>query len=191
MHILLVDTSGDYLRLAIANDSNLLLNINYKLGRYINENLLTIIDNSLKNIKLDIADIDEYNVIKGPGSFTGIRIGIATIMGFALSFNKPFYGISLLDAYALTLDCSEMVVIYPLRKGIGVAKYYNFDNDNFSDYKLINSDSEMTFSNKNILYDNNFDLSKSLLNKKIVHLKGDYKPLYFLDYYSKKINYKR
>ena len=47
---------------------------------------------------LNVADVDLFAVAAGPGSFTGLRIGIATLQGFALANNRPLVGVSALDA---------------------------------------------------------------------------------------------
>lgn len=54
-----------------------------------NEVILSLIDNLLKSAGIELKDIDRYGVVVGPGSFTGIRVGIATIKAFRDVFNKP------------------------------------------------------------------------------------------------------
>ena len=60
-------------------------------------------ENMLKTAEVDIKDVDLFAVAAGPGSFTGVRIGIATLKGLAAPFDKPCVGISTLEAMAQNL----------------------------------------------------------------------------------------
>lgn len=62
--------------------------------------LLPLIDQALKSCRLTVGDLDGLAAVRGPGSFTGLRIGISTVKGLALAGNKPLAGISSLDALA-------------------------------------------------------------------------------------------
>jgi len=62
--------------------------------------LLSMIDNLLTHCGLSIADIERFCVTQGPGSFTGLRIGVATIKGLATAQHKPCVGVSTLKAMA-------------------------------------------------------------------------------------------
>jgi tRNA threonylcarbamoyladenosine biosynthesis protein TsaB len=67
------------------------------------ERLLPLIDFWLREAELSLADLDGIAVTLGPGSFTGLRIGLATAKGLALGAGKPLLGIPTLDALALNL----------------------------------------------------------------------------------------
>lgn len=62
--------------------------------------LLPMAEDLLKNLELAPSDIDAFAVAIGPGSFTGIRIGVATVKGMAFALDKPCYGVSSLEAMA-------------------------------------------------------------------------------------------
>ena len=64
------------------------------------EILLPLLENALKQYGADISDIDLFAVSAGPGSFTGVRIGAATVKGLAFAEGKPCAGISALEAMA-------------------------------------------------------------------------------------------
>jgi tRNA threonylcarbamoyladenosine biosynthesis protein TsaB len=66
-------------------------------------NLPTEIMNVVSNTKNTIDSVDAFAVATGPGSFTGLRVGIATMQGLALATNKPLVGISALDALAISV----------------------------------------------------------------------------------------
>ena len=64
------------------------------------ETLLPMIENMLKSVKMDIDAIDRIAISNGPGSFTGIRIGISAVKGLAAARNIPCVGVSTLEAMA-------------------------------------------------------------------------------------------
>ncbi len=66
--------------------------------------LLTGIDWLLRENKIELAEVDGFAVGLGPGSFTGLRIALATVKGLATAMDKPLLGVSTLDA--LALNCS-------------------------------------------------------------------------------------
>lgn len=61
-----------------------------------------MVDDCLKSAGLPLEEIDAFAAAKGPGSFTGLRLGISTVAGFSLSTGKPLVGIETLRAMALT-----------------------------------------------------------------------------------------
>jgi tRNA threonylcarbamoyladenosine biosynthesis protein TsaB len=103
MKILAIDTSTIAASAAIVDEYKLHGEIftDYKLKH--SEKLLIIIDSLLKNLRMDIHDIDYFAVSQGPGSFTGLRIALATIKGFAIVENKPIITVSTLDTLAYSV----------------------------------------------------------------------------------------
>ena len=69
-----------------------------KNGMTHSENLLPLVDGALTAGGYDLSAIDLIAVSAGPGSFTGVRIGVATVKGLAYSGDKPVCGVSTLDA---------------------------------------------------------------------------------------------
>lgn len=57
----------------------------------------------LNDCNIDISEVDGFVVSKGPGSFTGLRIGMSTVKGLSMGSNKPYVSISSLDALAYSL----------------------------------------------------------------------------------------
>lgn len=103
MIILSVDSSSKVATAALMKDGNLLGEINLNDKREHSVILMTIIQQLLEANDLTVSDIDGYVVSKGPGSFTGLRIGMATIKGLSFGSNKPYVSISSLDALALSV----------------------------------------------------------------------------------------
>ena len=108
LKVLGIDTSTKSISVAICNDDEI-------IGEYfVNSTLahsctlLPMIDNLLKSTKISLDDIDAFAVTNGPGSFTGVRIGVSTVKGMALALDKPCVTVSTLEAIAYNLvdtDC--------------------------------------------------------------------------------------
>jgi tRNA threonylcarbamoyladenosine biosynthesis protein TsaB len=100
MRILGIDTSSTVATVAVLNEEKLESEIflNHKLQHSVI--LFPMIEEVLKMLQLTIDDIDAVAVSGGPGSFTGLRIGVAAAKGIAQGGSKKFIGISSLDAIA-------------------------------------------------------------------------------------------
>ncbi len=100
MNILAVDTAGKTAGVALMRDDRLLYEVYFDGGLTHSETLLPMIDTALKLCGLSCANIDLYGVNAGPGSFTGLRIGLAAVKGLAFPRNTPCAPVSTLEALA-------------------------------------------------------------------------------------------
>ncbi len=100
MKILAIDTSGQNCSVCILDEQKVICDFNLNTGITHSETLLPIIDTLCKFSKIDLKDIDVLACALGPGSFTGLRIGIATLKGFSLGTNQKVIGVSTLEALA-------------------------------------------------------------------------------------------
>ena len=103
MKILSIDTSSNICAVAILENETLLKEISQNNGFTHSENLMPMIQELFSALNLTLNDIDLIVCDKGPGSFTGIRIGTATAMGFSNSLNIESIGISSLEALAYNI----------------------------------------------------------------------------------------
>lgn len=104
MKILSIDTSSKICGVAVLEDTQLIKEISQDNGLTHSETLMPIIKNILAEINLNLSDIDLIVCDKGPGSFTGIRIGVATAKAFSDSLNIQTIGISSLEALAYNVQ---------------------------------------------------------------------------------------
>lgn len=93
------------------------------------ENLLPCIDRLFEKADITIKDIDAFSCVSGPGSFTGIRVGITTIRAFAYAYDKPCIDINYFDILARNADSSAEVTVL-LADGGNKMKYMTV-RDNF------------------------------------------------------------
>lgn len=96
MNYLLINTANDELVLIIYKNGQIFA-CNEKGAKKHNEILLPKLQELLDNAGLTLNEIDEYGVVIGPGSFTGVRVGVATVKAFKDVFNKPVRAINNLD----------------------------------------------------------------------------------------------
>ena len=83
MNILAIDTSTIVASVAIINEDKLVGEMMINHQKKHSEKLMTAIDHLLSDSGLVLSNIDVFGVVEGPGSFTGLRIGMATAKGFA------------------------------------------------------------------------------------------------------------
>ena len=101
MNILAIDTTTKKASVALQYN-NKIVDISEENEITHSEKLLPLIDTILTNNNLKINDIDLFAVLNGPGSFTGVRIGLATIKAFTMINNKEIFAISSLEAIAFS-----------------------------------------------------------------------------------------
>lgn len=100
MKILAIETSTMLGGIAIADDSGLIAEVRLNVKSTHSERLMTETDHLLKQSGLMISDIDVFAVATGPGSFTGLRIGLSTVKGFSYATGKPIISVPTLEAFA-------------------------------------------------------------------------------------------
>ena len=100
MITLSIDTANENIAVSLLKDQEVLTEVDYTMPRGQGEALIPLIQELLLKTKLVPSDIDQITVAIGPGSFTGVRIGMATARGIALALNIPVYGTTTLEASA-------------------------------------------------------------------------------------------
>lgn len=111
-----IDSATKTASVSIVKDDKVIASFTLNHKRTHSEKLLEMVDMALKVSQLDITDIDAFAVTKGPGSFTGLRIGLATIKGLCHALNKPCYPVSTIDALYENVSglCSDNTIIAPI-----------------------------------------------------------------------------
>jgi tRNA threonylcarbamoyladenosine biosynthesis protein TsaB len=119
MRILAADTSTMSGGLALLDDENLTVEWTLRSGRTHNRTLLKSIDSLLREAGWDLETIDAFAVASGPGSFTGLRIGMATMKVLAWARGKAYASICSLDALALPFcfSTNPVCALLDARKG--------------------------------------------------------------------------
>ena len=104
MKILAMESSALTASVAVCEDERLLAEYTVNNGNTHSENLLPMAESILSFLGLTVSDIDLFSVAAGPGSFTGVRIGVSTLKGLAFGTEKNCIGVSTLEALAYTMQ---------------------------------------------------------------------------------------
>ena len=107
MLILAFETSAKAASVALTQDGNLLGESYQNTGLTHSQTLMVMAEDLLKQCSKTVSDLDAVAVAEGPGSFTGVRIGVAAAKGLAWGAELPCYGVSTLEAMAVSLGVYE------------------------------------------------------------------------------------
>lgn len=166
MKILAIDTSTAAASAALMDNGYLRCEYMLNDGKKHSEKLINIMDLVIKNSGLEAKDIDAFAYSMGPGSFTGLRIGAAAVLGMAQALNKPVIGIPTLDGLAYNL-WGERGIICPMldaQRNMVYSSLYGFQGDKLVKHedlraigidnlieKLNNFDEDITFLGDGVL----------------------------------------
>jgi tRNA threonylcarbamoyladenosine biosynthesis protein TsaB len=135
MIVLGIDTSGYANALGIADDDRVLAEVNNSVGSNSIQGITADIDNALQTANISIKDIDGIGVGLGPGSWTGIRIGVTVGKMLAFSMGVPVAGVPTLEALAYGVYNMSLPVWAIIDVGTGdniYAAQYRADNENLA-----------------------------------------------------------
>ena len=129
------DTSSKTAAVALLQDDVILYDTIINVGLNHSEVLLPAIDQACLQTRIKIAEIDLFACTIGPGSFTGLRIGVSTLKGLVLGTGKPAVGISSLAALALNVSRSSKIICSVMDAGRGQVyiAYYLYNENGLID----------------------------------------------------------
>ena len=110
MLILAFESSAKAASAALLRDGRLVSQYSQNNGLTHSRTLLPMAEDLLKNTELTIGDVDLFAVAHGPGSFTGIRIGVSAVKGLSFPHDTPCYGVSTLEALAYCADTEDCII---------------------------------------------------------------------------------
>lgn len=110
MKILGIDTSGSALSVALLDGDRLQAEYLIDHGLTHSQRLMPLLDKLLRDCGAAVAEMDAFAVAKGPGSFTGLRIGVATVKALGFAEKKPVVGVSTLEALCYHLPEADGVL---------------------------------------------------------------------------------
>jgi len=111
MKILALETSAKAVSAAVTENGKVLCSGYQDTGLTHSRTLMPIVEHILKNTDLSMSDMDAIAVSAGPGSFTGIRIGISAAKGLAFAVDKPAVGVSTLAAMARNVAFADGLIV--------------------------------------------------------------------------------
>ena len=154
MKILAMDTSSVNATVAVSDEFRVLGEYTISNDRAHSQIIMPMLEDVLKHCALTVKDIDVFAVAIGPGSFTGLRIGMSAMKTLAQALNKPIIGVSSLDAVAASFYNNESYIcpIFDARRNeVYNALYQNgtkIVNDRVSDFDEL----LIELSDKNVIF---------------------------------------
>ncbi|MBQ2830856.1 MAG: tRNA (adenosine(37)-N6)-threonylcarbamoyltransferase complex dimerization subunit type 1 TsaB [Oscillospiraceae bacterium] len=121
MKLLAIETSAVSVSAAVVEDGRLIASAYQNTALTHSRTLMPMVDAMLQTAELRLADMDCFAVAAGPGSFTGLRIGISAVKGLAWALEKPCLAVSTLEAMAYSLrhmDCTIVCAMDARRQQI-------------------------------------------------------------------------
>ena len=194
---LFLNTSSEYLHIALLKDNKVYKEKYLKLAKALSKEALINIKYLLEENNLKPNDLEEIICVRGPGSFTGLRVGVTIAKTYAHFLNKKLYSLSSLEVLATSLNSEIIVPLINARRGYVYGAIYD------KDYNVLLKEQYLTLEklqekaesyNKKITYisNDNFPFLKTSsyipnLNNtlKFIKLKKE-EPLTFVPTYLKK-----
>lgn len=188
MKIFYIDTSSSYLYTGIVSSNSLLVDCKINFNRDLSKYALFEVEKLFNKANIKPKDIDKIIVVSGPGSFTGIRIGMTIAKIFAWSLNKEITTISSLDAMATSVDTDKIVVpIIDARRGYVYAGVYQkgkiilknqyikledllkYLDELHEEYVFVTNQDNLLYKNRLNYNPNILEIVKKYQNKKSIH----------------------
>ena len=139
MKILLIDTATSNVTVSIIENQTILYEYNDYINTDMASKILPIIDDGLKELKFTLSNIDKIFVVNGPGSFTGIRVGVTVAKTIAWALKKEIIPISSLELMATTQTNKKYIVpMIDARRGNVFCGVYDEDLNCIKEDKLVN-----------------------------------------------------
>ena len=101
MNILMIDTSGPACGVAIAKEGRIICEMQLTSGKTHSQRVMPMVSSALDMCEMSVSDIDLFGVVVGPGSFTGVRIGVCAAKGLAHAWNKKCARLDALEVLAM------------------------------------------------------------------------------------------
>ncbi|MHA6252997.1 tRNA (adenosine(37)-N6)-threonylcarbamoyltransferase complex dimerization subunit type 1 TsaB [Oceanobacillus sp. CAU 1775] len=164
MKLLAIDTSNNVLGIAIMEDDQIIGELVTNLNKNHSVRLMPAIHKLMGEVGVKAEDLEKIAIAKGPGSYTGVRIGLTTAKTLAWALNIPIVGVSSLEvlAYQGRFFDGYICPFFDARRGLVYSGLYKFENN-----QLVS-----IMEDKNMMMETLLE-NLSLENKKILFLSPD------------------
>ena len=169
MKLLSIDTSSDVCSVALLEDDVLIKELNKTDSKTHSENLMPLVDELFKSSGISLSDINVIACSIGPGSFTGIRIGIASVKAMAEAYNLPVVGVTSLETLAYSVQNSNIVSLIDARNNQVYCGIFNQNHELQEDYLADDINAVLPYIDKYLpvtFVGNGAILHKELIEKK-------------------------
>lgn len=159
MKILFLDTSSFFVTISIIEDNNILYLYQDEIRDDMSSRIMPLISDGFNKLDFNINDIDKIMVVNGPGSFTGVRIGVTIAKTIAWALKKDIITISSLEFLATTsFDTKYAIPMIDARRGFVYSGVYDSNLDVIKEDSYINyNDLTEYFNESTIVSFNDLD----------------------------------
>ena len=183
--ILNIETSTKNCSVALFSGSNLILEQSLLSEKHSHSETLTLfVEDVIKNSNYTLADLDAISISKGPGSYTGLRIGVSTAKGLSYSLNRPLISVSTLQSMAFYM--SKKILNYDLycpmidaRRMEVFSSFYDKENNQVRDVRadIIDENSyNKELENKVLFFGDGSNKCKDVLNSGNAYFTDNFSP---------------
>ncbi len=159
--ILNIETATKNCSVSVAKEGRVIALREINNGNYSHaEKLHPLIEDVLKKLNITLNDIDAFAVSKGPGSYTGLRIGVSAVKGLSFSLDKPLLSVETLEALANSVKVDDGVIV-PMLDARRMEVYSAIYDKNYNKIREIKAE---------VIDENSFS---ELLEKGKVYFLGD------------------
>lgn len=170
MKYLVIDTSNSFINIYIINKDTILVNESVHTLKDMANTIMPLIRDCFKKTDFEIRDIDKIFVTVGPGSFTGVRVGITVAKTISWGLNIPVYPISTLQYLAsINTDKNRIISIIDARRGNVFVGVYDRDLNLLDKEKLI-SYSDLIINDDDIIVSYDGIYNSSIIKNDIIKL---------------------
>lgn len=165
---LFIDTSGIDVSIALIRDNNVIAKIVERIPNQHSVYTTSYLDKVLKSANINPVDVDKILVVNGPGSFTGVRIGVTIAKVFAYILKKEIICLSSLKIRALSVSHDYCLSLISANKGNYYVGLYDRDNNDVIEEQFNNGDYIKTLIDKYnpiIVCDNDINLFNEVIKK--------------------------
>lgn len=134
MKVLAIESSAITASVAIAEEDRLICEYTSNYKKTHSQTLMPMIEEITNMVELNLEDLDLIAVANGPGSFTGLRIGVATAKGLAHTLDIPIISVPTLDALAYNIGFCDKIIcpLMDARRNQVYTALYSYENNNFT-----------------------------------------------------------
>lgn len=163
MYTLFISTFDKLITIGLLKDGKTASILEKESSRNHSMFVMPMIDDILKNNKIETSYLNEIIVVNGPGSFTGVRLGVTIAKTLAYTLNIPIKTITSLEAFAVSIETTDnkLITISDLKgKYIG---YFDTSNNLLEDYKYLKNNEYIEYiidKEKYLIENTKFDLNK-------------------------------
>ena len=137
MLIMGIDTSGNTASVAIGDNEKIIAQTTIFTKLTHSQIILPLVERVIKDADLTLADLDGFAVANGPGSYTGLRIGISAVKAMCFSLKKSCVGISTLQSLAQNCVGSKAIILPIMRARPDIAYYGIYQSDGETLSKIV------------------------------------------------------